>query len=243
VRRQRNSWEPERRIPIFRDKQGREGDPLDGILARTRPERTLGAEIMYGEYDPRFEQTLALGATLLPHDLDVLAAHAHPYLVRDLRKDRAVCVPVLDALARARSTNRDPESSALTLGLTAKDARARTAAQDAFLDLVRHGVLDGTNLGQQAALLLQDEIIVGQRLSTGFSEVARASDAAVLPVLDALEQLLAVMPGRRDAGPFTELAADLADRTGRKVKLPDEFQALARGKSASMTAKAVRRLI
>lgn len=243
VRRQRSNWEPERLIPIFGDEQGREGDLLDGVLARPRPERTIGEEIMYGEYEPRFEQALAFGASLLPHDLDILAAHAHPYLARDLRKDRAVCVPVLDALARARSTNRDPESSALILGLTAKDARARTAAQDALLDLVRHGVLDGTNLGQQAALLLQDEIIVGQRLSTGFSEVARASDAAVLPVLDALEQLLAVMPGRRDAGPFTELAADLADRTGHKVKLPDEFQTLARRKSASMTAKAVRRLI
>lgn len=70
--------EPERRIPIFRDSTGREGDALDGILARPRPERTLGAEVTYGEYDPRFEQTLALGATLLPHDPDVLAAHAHP---------------------------------------------------------------------------------------------------------------------------------------------------------------------
>lgn len=243
VRHQGNKWEPERRIPIFRDKQGREGDSLDGILARPRPERTLGAEVTYGEYDPRFEQTLALGAAMLPHDLGVLAAHAHPYLARDLRKDRAVCFSVFDALARARSTNGDPESSALILGLAAKDARARTAAQDALLDLAGHGVLDGTNLGQQAALLLQDGTVVGMRLSTGFSEVARASDAAVLPVLDALEQVLAVLPGRRDAGPFVELAADLADRAGRSVKLPAEFRALAEGKSASMTAKAARRLV
>jgi len=218
-------------------------DALDGIAGRPRPERTLGAEATYGEYVARFEQTLAFGASFLVHDPDVLAAHMHPYLCRDLRKDRAACVPILDALARSHTALGSPASSALVLGLAAKDVRARTAAQDALVDRARHGALDGAELGRQAALLLEDDTVIGQRVSSGLAEVARASDAAMLPVLDALRELMAVLPGRRDAASFLELAADLAERTGRKIQLPDEYVQLANGKSLSAAAKAARRLL
>ncbi len=240
---QRANWEPERRIPVFRDELGTEGHAAAGILARSAPERTVGPEAAYGEYEPHFEQTLGLGAALLPHDQDVLAAHAHPYLHRDLRKDRACCVPVIDAIARAETTSGPPASSALVLALAAKDARGRTAAQDAILDLARYGVLDGTELGSQAARLLADDIVVGQRVSSGLADCARAGDAAVLPVLDALQEIVTVLPGRRDAGAFMELAADLVERTGRTLDLPAEFRELAAGKSSSMLAKAARRLL
>jgi hypothetical protein len=239
----RMNWEPVRRVPVFRNSAAREGDALDGILSRRQPERTAGVEANYGEYEGAFERTLAMGALLLPHDLDVLAAHAHPYLDRDLRKDRATTTPILDAIARARTPNREPESSALVLGLAAKDARARTAAQDALLDLARYGLLDGSCLGRQAALHLKDDIVVGQRVSSGLVEVARGSDAAVLPVLDALQELVAVVPGRKDAGVFMELTADLSERASRPIKLPEEFRTLAATKSSSLLAKAARRLV
>jgi hypothetical protein len=74
------------------------------------------------------------------------------------------------------------------------------------------------------------------------AEAARADDAAVLPVLDALAALLPVLPGRRDAGAFLELAADLAERTGRRVELPEQLVALAAGRSTSAAARAARRL-
>jgi hypothetical protein len=239
---QRLNWEPERRIPTFLDEQGSEGHAAAGILARSKPGATIGPEAAYGEYEPHFEQTLALGAALLPHDHDVLAAHAHPYLHRDLRKDRACSVHVIDAIARATTANGAPASSALVLALAAKDARGRTAAQDAVLDLARFGLLDGGDLGRQAALLLRDEIVVGQRVSSGLADCVRASDAAMPPVLDALQEIVTVLPGRRDAGAFLELAADLVQRTGRTIDLPPEFRTLAAGKSASMLAKAARRL-
>jgi hypothetical protein len=240
---QHYNWEPTHRAAIFRDVAGSEGHVAAGILARTSSATTVREESGYGQYEPRFEQTLALGATLLPHDHDVIAVHAHPYLARDLRKDRACCVPVVDAIARATTANAAPASSALVLALAAKDARGRTAAQDAVLDLARHGVLDGKELGRQAALLLTDDIVVGQRVSGGLTECARGSDAAVLPILDALQEVVRVLPGRRDAGAFLELAADLAERTGRTIDLPTEFGELASGKSSSMLAKAARRLL
>lgn len=240
---QRMNWEPERRIPVFLDELGTEGHAAAGILARSEPESTLGPEGNYGEYESHFEQTLGLGAALLPHDHDVLAAHAHPYLHRDLRKDRACSVQVIDAIARATTVNGPPASSALVLSLAAKDARGRTAAQDAVLDLARYGVLDGKELGRQAALLLTDDTVVGQRVSGGLTECARASDAAVLPILDALQEVVRVLPGRRDAGAFLELAAELAERTGRTIDLPTEFREVASGKSSSRVAKAARRLL
>ncbi len=230
-------------MSLFRDEQGNEGHAAAGILARSRPERTFDSEADYGAHEPRFEETLALGAALLPHDHDVLAAHAHPYLQLDLLRPRACSVPVVDAIARARARNRAPTSSALVLALAAKDARGRTAAQDAVVDLARHGVLDGKDLGRQAALLLADDLVVGRRVSSGLSECARADDAAVLPVLDALQEIGAVLPGRRDAGAFLELAANLAERTGRTIAVAPEFERLAAGTSASMLAKAARRLL
>lgn len=240
---QRLDWEPQRQIPVFRDTRAPGGSAVEGLLARATPERTIGVETQYGEYDPRFEQTMALGASLLPHDHDVLAAHVHPYLHRDLRKDRAACATVFDAIAQARTANGSPSSSALVLGLAAKDARGRTAAQDAILDLARFGVLDGTSLGRQAALLLQDEVVVGQRISSGLAECVRASDSVVLPVLDALRAIVMVLPGRRDAGAYVELAADLVERTGRTMGLPEEFHKLAAAKSSSTLAKATRRVL
>jgi hypothetical protein len=64
----------------------------------------------------------------------------------------------------------------------------------------------------------------------------------VPPVLDALQEIVPALPGRRDAGHFLELTADLAERTGRTVELPLELRALAESKKSSVLAKAARRL-
>lgn len=230
-------------VAVFRDELGSEDDAAAGLLSRADPERTADAEAFYGASSPRFERTMALGAALLPHDHDVLAAHAHPYLYRDLVNDRASCVPVIDAIARARSATGPPSSSALVLALAARDARGRIAAQDAILDLTRHGYLDGSQLGRQAALLLPGDILVGQRVSSGLAECARASDAAVLPVLSALQEIAPVLPGRRDASAFLDLAAEFARRAGRTFTLPPGLRELAAGPSSSVLAQSARRLL
>ena len=111
---------------------------------------------------------------------------------------------LMDAFARSAVPLGAPASSSLVLGLAAKDARVRTSAQDALLDLTVSGLLDGGELGRQAAAHLAEELVVGSRIATMLAEAARADDAAVLPVLDALAALLPVLPGRRDAGAFLE---------------------------------------
>ena len=237
-------WEQPTRLVSFADaaSQPRGDGPIDTLFSRARAFASARRDHDTGEYEARFEQSLAWCSLLLPHHPDLLAAHLHPVLVRDLGKDRGSTSSVHDALARSTRATMAPECSALVLGLGAKDALLRTAAQDAVLDLARHGLLDGAGLGRQAAVHLLERLVVGQRISKGLTELAR-DEVAVVPVLDALAQLVPVLPGRRDAGPFLELTADLADRTGRRIELPGEFRELAAGRSASMLAQSARRLL
>jgi len=242
----RRSWERTgRRLATYVDPASLPAadSPVDALMARAQPWATTPDELEYGEYEPRFEQNLAFCALLLPHHPDLLAAHLHPPLHRDLGKDRAVCSGLHDALARSRVPTNAPVASALVLGLAAKDVRARTAAQDAVIDLCRFGLLDGTEVGEQAAHHLMDNAVVGQRVAGGLAEIARATDHAVVPVLDALRALLPALRGRRDAVSFLELAADLRQRTGEPVDLPEEFRDLAASKASSATARAARRLV
>jgi hypothetical protein len=242
----RNRWEKVGpRLSTFADPaSGQDGDsPVDALLARAQPWPCVPDELEFGEYEPRFDQTLAFCALLLPHHPDLLAAHLHPLLHRDLGKDRGVCGGLHDALARSRVPTSGPTASALVLGLAAKDARTRTAAQDAVIDLCRFGLLDGAEAGVQAAQHLVDNAVVGQRVAGGLAEIARATDQAVVPVLDALRAVLPVLPGRRDASSFLELTADLCQRTGGRVELPEEFRDQAASKASSATARAARRLV
>ncbi len=242
----RRSWERTgRRLATYADPASPPAadSPVDALMARAQPWATVPDELEYGEYEPRFEQNLAFCALLLPHHPDLLAAHSHPLLHRDLGKDRGVCGGLHDALARSRVSTNAPVASALVLGLAAKDVRARTAAQDAVIDLCRFGLLDGTEVGVQAALHLVDNAVVGQRVAGGLAEIARATDHTVVPVLDALRAVLPVLPGRRDAVSFLDLAADLCQRTGGRVELPREFRDLAASKASSATARVARRLM
>ena len=196
-----------------------------------------------GEYESRFEQTLAFCALQLPHHPDQLASLVHLVQLRDLSKNRGVTASLLDALARSDRRIGPPAASSLVLGLAAKDARVRTSAQDALLDLAAAGFLDGCELGRQASAHLADDLVVGTRLAAGLAEVARADDAAVLAVMDALATLLPSLPGRRDAAAFLEPAAELAERTERRVELPEELRVQAAGRSSSIAATAARRLV
>lgn len=226
----------------FRDKApSRERAGVVGQLAnRSNALAGAGWDRDMGAWETRFEQLVAWWATYFPHHRDLYAAHLHPALFGDLGHDRGLTVPVLDALTRQRPG--PVEASALVLGLCAKDVRVRTAAQDSVLDLARRGLLDGVELGRQAVAHLVDGTVVGQRL-TGSLAAAVVDDAAVLPVLEALEVLLPATDGRRDAATFVELAAELVHRSGRRIAVPAHLSALAAGRSTSLTAKAARRLL
>ena len=96
---------------------------------------------------------------------------------------------------------RNADKIAPCLSFAAKNATERTAAVDALVDLARRGLLDGTELGMQAAALMKQDLVVGQRVAQGLVDVARADTVATAAVLDALTALMPVLPGRRDAWP------------------------------------------
>jgi hypothetical protein len=243
---QRHDFQQPVAMVTFRDRAsgaGGEG-PVAALLSRRHPlDDVRGDSLHQGLYDARFEQALALATLMLPHHPDHLAAHVHPFLVRDLARDRGQSAPLADAWARSRGPGAAPLASALVLGLAARDVRVRTATQDALLDLAAAGRLDGSALGRQAGALLAGDVVVGKRVAEGLAATAIADDAAVVPVLDALAALLPALPGRRDAGAFLEPAAELAERSGRPVAVPDELRRLAEGRSTSLAAKAARRLL
>lgn len=179
---------------------------------------------------------------MLPHHPELLAAHSHPRLNRALDKNRSGTEPLLDSIAASRLTTGPIACSALALGLSAKNGDERTHAVDAVIDLADSGKLDGTQLGHQISWLLIESVASGQRVVQGLAEGSRASGNAANAVLDALQAVMPVLPGRRDAHVFVDLDAQLASGTRRTILLPDEVLVLRAGRSSSAIAAACRRV-
>jgi hypothetical protein len=222
--------------------KGATHDAVAAVLDRRDPLRLLGVEAQDGEYGSRFEQVTALWPLLLPHHPELLAAHAHARLNRALDRNRSGTEPLLDALARGRTTTGPIVCSALSLGLSARNGNERTRAVDALVDLADSNHLDGHQLGEQINRLLHAGIVTGSRVASSLAEADRASAQMAAPVLDALQTLLPGLPGRRDALLFVDLAAQIAKRHGRTVELPVEFHTLRVGKSTLGLAAACRRV-
>lgn len=221
---------------------GSADDLVRSIFDRRDPLLNLALEAADGEYTGRFDQVTALWPLMLPYHADVLAAHAHPRLIRALTKNRNGTEPLLEGLGAARGPVGAPAMSALILGLAAKNGGERTRAVDAIVDLSDRGLLNGRGLGTQLAELLGTDVFVGSRLVSGLADAARAGTSAAAVVVDCLIEVLPSMGGRRDAHQFIDLLAQVAVEQRRTVTLPEPFADLARTKQSSMLAKACRRV-
>jgi hypothetical protein len=229
----------------WRDRAAPDGDPnclAAAVLHRRDPLPDLALEANDGDYASRFEQVTGLWPLMLPHHVDLLAAHAHARLTRGLEKNRAASEPLLEAIGRSRQPVGGPAASALVLGLAAKNGVERTRAVDAVIDLSGRGLLDGGLLGAQLGALLQADAVVGSRIAPGLADAARADIAAAGTVLDCLAAVLTALPGRRDAHLYVDLLAELASQQGRVFDLPAPFIELSRSRQRSMLAKACRRV-
>lgn len=212
------------------------------VLDRREPLARAGLEATDGEFAARPEQLTAMWPPMLPHDRDLLAAHAHPRLARALTKNRSGAVPVVEALGRSVQPVSAPTWSALTLAMAALEVPVRVAAIDAVIGLSRRGVVDATGLGEQIRLCLADDVVVGARVVDALAEAARSDRRVARVVLDVLAEVLHALPGRRDAHRWIELAADLSNDLGCGVDLPGPFRELAAGSARSVLAKACRRV-
>lgn len=211
-------------------------------LDRHDPLLDLALEAADGEYGSRYDQVTATWPLLFPHHPDLLAAHAHPRLVRALTKNRNGTEPILEALGASSRPLGPPAHSALVLGLGARNGSERARAVDALVDIGDRASLDGRALGVVLAILLAEEAVTGSRIVPGLVDASRSSGRARWAILDALTEAMPAFVGRRDAHLFVDLAAQLAIQQGRRIALPEFFLALARGKQGSMLAKACRRV-
>lgn len=180
---------------------------------------------------------------MLPHHPELLAAHSHPRLNRSLAQNRSGMKPLIDAFANIRATSGPVVCSALALGLSARNDAERTHVVDAIVDLAEQGNLDGTQPGLQISWLLSGGVVTGQRVVLSLAESARGSTNGANAVLDAVQAVMPVLPGRNEAHVFVDLAAQLATRTGRSIRLPEEFLTLRAGRSSSAVAAAACRRV
>lgn len=219
---------------------------LEGALLaavdRTDPLSTFGPEAADGEYAARFEQVTAQWPQLLPHDPDLLAAHAHPRLYRGLIQNRSGSEPILEHLGRSTRPIGPPALSALLLGLSAKNGSERARAVDASIDLARRSMLDGAGLGRVLTQLFAADAVIGSRVAQAMTDAARAEPRAGDALLQCLISAVAAFEGRRDAHTFIDLLAQLATERGQEVTLPEVFVAAAASSSRSQLAQACRRV-
>jgi hypothetical protein len=186
----------------------------------------------------------------LPHHPELLAAHAHtrlvgallPVILTSFDRNDSGSAPLLAGLAASRVRTGSVTASALVYGAAASAAGDRIAATDAVVELACHGLLDGGELGRQAALCLREKSVTGSRIADVLQEAAQALGPAAEPILDACLELLPVLPGRSDGHLYVDIVAELASALGRAVVLPGALRELAGGRSSSALARACRRV-
>ena len=201
----------------------------------------FGMRAQSGRDSDCYEQTAQWTAWLYRHNPDVLAAHYHPLLwaAAQVVNVRGV-TPILRALGQSWRTPGGPTYSALTLGLSAKQADHRAVAAESVAALAGSGLLQPDRFAEQIAAHLTGGFITGARLASSLADVASISPLAGYRVLQIMEMLLPALEGVTGASQLVELSARLSTTYGTPTRLPAWLAAKSKG--ASALAVAVRTL-
>ncbi|WP_157436291.1 DUF6493 family protein [Actinospica robiniae] len=165
-----------------------------GMPSGTRPEtlRPVGEEatspywVLVPPFDPHDKIAFAQDGwnihcdhwpILLPHDPELLAAHAIPILYRQANGEDRSGPTIFPHLAETAGTPGPITHLALAYGLTAERLHNRVAAQDALLTLAARDLLQPAHLGRLAAELWRREMIRPKRLITSLQEAEKAGAA------------------------------------------------------------------
>ena len=138
-----------------------------------------------------------------------------------------------------------PVASALGRLAGFKDVAARTATAEALADASLRGTLDGALLGTELTRLVVPAVGTSpklNRVAATLADCARIHEHAEVLVLDTVVAMLPVLRTLSGAADLLEPAALIAERRGVRVALPPDLDALARGRSSTRTAAAVRRM-
>ncbi|WP_028045343.1 hypothetical protein [Cellulomonas sp. URHE0023] len=196
-------------------------------------------------HDTRWALGPAHWTSVLVHDPDLLAAHLVPLLLYSAEKSRADFGRVAQALGSSRVPLGGPAASALVRLAGFKDVTVRTVTAEALADAALRGTLDGELLGGELTRLVVpggDSAPKLNRVAATLADCARIHEHAEVLVLDAVVAMLPVLRTLRGGAELLEPAAQIAERRGVRVDLPPDLGDLARGRSTTRVAAAVRRL-
>jgi hypothetical protein len=196
-------------------------------------------------HDTRWAFGPAHWTSVLVHDPDLLAAHLVPLLLFYAEKSRADFTRVAQAFSASRTPVGRPVASALGRLAGFKDVTVRTATAEALADASLRGTIDGALLGAELARLAAPSVRTSpklNRVAATLADCARIHEHAEVLVLDTVVAMLPVLRTLTGAADLLEPAALIAERRGVRVALPPDLDDLARGRSSTRTAAAVRRL-
>ena len=223
--------------PVFCDEAGSEGHAAAVILARFRPERPWDRSAATASTS-RISGDTGNGGGTLPHDSMCWPRTPTPSCTETYER-----IPLRGPRRPRDRTGYDrqrPPFSALCARSRARMRGGSDGGEDAVLYLLATACSTVRNSRQHACC----------SPTTSWSGSASAVGRASGRTSDSPSCRFSTPaggstspPGRRDAGAFLELAADLAESTRRTIDLPTEFRELASQKSSSMVAKAARRLL
>jgi hypothetical protein len=180
--------------------------------------------------------------TLLPHDPDVVAAHAIVGLRRLADNGPGETATIFPALAETAGTPGPATHLALAYALAADRLEHRIAAQDALLTFAARKLLLPGQFGRFAAELWLSNDIRGNRVVEGLARCEQAGAAAeVLGVAGEMISRLTRRPDTRGLADVLLLATRCAVATGtRGLEIPGLADLAALGKTKRVAVEARR---
>jgi len=215
------------------------------------------ARVGYSQLGPAHRATWV---SQLPWHHDIAAVHLQPEIISESENSNTDLSGAIAQFAKARVPLGPQAVDALTWAATHLNIRARTAAGETLAALARTGMISGDVL---AASLLR---LIGpdagpfhklpprtssdghpappklSRIASTLKDSARVNEHSERLVLDAIVGCLAHLKDMRGAFALLEIAAEIAERRGIRVHLPEPLAGLAAGRSTTRLADEARRL-
>ena len=234
-----------------------DADLVDGAEPTDDPVRCwLDTRAVGGRWGTLYEAEIASVLLQLPWHPDVAAVHLQPTVVASNERPDADFTGLMKMLA-ARRVPLGPQSTDLLSWVgTYINPRARLAASEAIATAARHGILNGGELGRsvlrltgpgagpflRAGFHLEPEPPKLTRIAATLADAARVDEHGERVVLDAVVACLPALRVMRSGVLLLEIGAEIAERRGVRVELPEPLSSLAAGRSTLRLAEEARRL-
>jgi hypothetical protein len=190
----------------------------------------------------------------LPWHLDIAAVHLQPEIISENEDSNTDLSGAIAQFANARVPLGPQAVDALTWAATHLNIRTRTAAAETLAALARTGMVSGDVLtgsllrlvGPDAGPFFAHGSFAAppklSRIASTLKDAARVNEQCERLALDAIVGCLGHLKDMRGSFALLEIAAEIAERRGIRVRLPEPLAGLAAGRSSTRLADEARRL-